>query len=65
MFLNNGNGQLWVYRQHPVMLPANATFAILLTWGSSATVIDGGVGNSSMVVRVALMGRFQTSIAVG
>jgi len=63
--LNNGNGQLWVYRRHPVLLPSNSTFALLLSWGTGATVIDGGAGNSAMVVRVVLLGRFQTAIATG
>lgn len=63
--LNNGNGSLWVYRSHPVVLPANATFSILHVWGANGAVIDGGPGNSDMQVRVDLLGRFQTAIAIG
>jgi len=63
--LNNGAGQLWVYRRHPVMLPSNSTFAMLLQYGSGATAVDGGAGNSTLAVRVGLLGRFQTAIATG
>jgi len=63
--LNNGNGQLWIYRLHPVMLSANATFAMVLTWGANATVVDGGTNNSAQNIRICLMGRFKTAIAVG
>lgn len=63
--INNGNGQLWVYRRHPVLLPSNSTFALLLSWGAGATVIDGGNNASAMIVRVILLGRFQTAIATG
>jgi len=63
--LNNGNGQLWIYRLHPVMLSANATFAMVITWGVAATVIDGGTNNSALNIRICLMGRFKTAIAVG
>jgi hypothetical protein len=61
--LNNGNGQLWVYRRHPVLLPSNSTFALLLQWGTAATVIDGGNNASAMIARVVLLGRFQVAIA--
>lgn len=63
MNLNNGNGQLWVYRRHPVLLPSNSTFALLLRWGVGATVIDGGNNASDLIVRVILLGRFQVAIA--
>ena len=63
--LNNGSGQLWVYRRHPVLLPSNSTFALLVSWGGSATVIDGSLNNSALIARVVLLGRFQTAIATG
>lgn len=63
--LNNGNGQLWVYRTYPVMLPANTTFGFLLQWGVNATTVDGGANNSTQAVRVAFLGRFRTALAVG
>lgn len=61
--LNNGNGQLWVYRRHPVMLPSNSTFGLILSWGTSASVVDGGLGDSRLCIRLLLLGRFQTAIA--
>ena len=61
--LNNGNGQLWVYRRHPVLLPSNSTFGLLLSWGSGALVVDGGANNSALIVRLILLGRFQVAIA--
>lgn len=65
IMINNGNGQVWVYRHHPVALPSDATFEVLLTWGAFASVVDGGSGNSNMVVRVVLLGNFETAIAIG
>jgi hypothetical protein len=60
---NNGNGSLWIYRQHPVLLPSNSTFGLLLSWGSGAQVIDGGFSDDALIVRVLLLGRFQAAIA--
>jgi hypothetical protein len=63
--INNGNGQLWIYRTYPVMLPANTTFAFLLDWGANASAVNGGAGNSTLGIRVGLLGRFKTALAVG
>lgn len=63
--LNNGNGQLWIYQQHPVMLPSNSTFGIQLDWGTGTIAVDGGTNTDNLIVRVCLLGRFQTAIAVG
>jgi hypothetical protein len=64
--LTNSNGSIWLYNQHPVMLPSNATFGILLNWGQFAhTPIAAGNATSSFLVKVNLLGRFQTAIAVG
>lgn len=65
ILINNGNGQIWVYRETPVVLAANSTFAMLLIWGVNASAVDGGSNSSSQVIRVLLMGRYQTAIAVG
>jgi len=62
--INNGNGQLWLYRRHPVMLPANATFAINYKWGGGAVVVDGGGDNYALILRTSLLGVFETAIAV-
>ena len=64
--VNNGNGQLWVYRRHPVLLPSNSTFALLLSWGGSAAAVGAGAGaGHDLILRVILLGRFQTAIATG
>ena len=64
--LTNSNGAIWLYNQHPVMLPSNATFGILLNWGQFAhTPIAAGNSTSSFIIKVNLLGRFQTAIAVG
>ena len=63
--LNNGAGQLWVYRRSPVMLPSDATFALIYQWGSNASVVDGGSNNSGFILRTHLLGQFESAIAVG
>lgn len=63
--LNNGNGQVWVYRAHPVSLPSQATFNIALSWGSAAPAIQGGSNNSAMTVRMIMLGTFESAIPVG
>jgi hypothetical protein len=34
--LQNGNGSVWMYRKHPVALPGNSTFSMLVRFGSRA-----------------------------
>jgi hypothetical protein len=63
--LNHGAANVWLYRRSPVMLPADATFAVVLQWGVNASAVDGGDGNSALVLRTHLMGQFETAIAVG
>lgn len=63
--LNNGNGNVWIYRLMPVMLPANTTFRILYVWGDFAAPVDGGPNNLAVLYRTHLIGRFQTAIATG
>jgi hypothetical protein len=62
--LNNGNGQVWVYRSHPVALPANSTYNIVLSWGANASAVDGGSNNSSQNVRCVLLGTFESAIPI-
>jgi len=59
--MNNGNGQVWMYRKHPVALPGNTTFAVNLTFGSRAAAIAG----SDMVVRIVLLGYYKNIIEIG
>ena len=57
--VNNGNGGLWVYRRHPVALPANTTFNILLRFGAGAAAI--GVVTD---VKVVLVGAYRQAIEI-
>ena len=59
--LNNGFGQIWMYRNHPVALPGNSTFAIELSFGSRAAVISA----NSVAVRVSLLGYYKNVIEIG
>jgi hypothetical protein len=58
--MNNGNGQVWMYRKHPVALPGNSTFAILLRFGSRAANLV-----NIMAVRITLMGYYKNVIEIG
>tara|TARA_B100000900_G_scaffold395086_1_gene393134 strand:+ start:163 stop:846 length:684 start_codon:yes stop_codon:yes gene_type:complete len=59
--LNNGNGQVWMYRKHPVALPGNTTFAINLSFGSRASAF----ASDNVVVRVVLLGYYKNIIEIG
>ena len=59
--MNNGNGQVWMYRKHPVALPGNTTFAVNLSFGSRAAVI----GAKDICVRVVLLGYYKNIIEIG
>lgn len=60
--LQNGNGGVWMYRKHPVALPGNSTFAIVLRYGSRAAAVSAA---NSIVVRVVLMGYYKNIIEIG
>lgn len=60
--LQNGNGGVWMYRKHPVALPGQSTFAIVLRYGSRAAQISA---NNSIAVRVVLMGYYKNIIEIG
>jgi hypothetical protein len=60
--MNNGNGGIWMYRKHPVALPGNTTFAILLQFGSRTAAIPAGFG---VAVRVVLLGYYKSVIEIG
>ncbi len=59
--MNNGNGQVWMYRKHPVALPGNTTFAVNLSFGSRAAAIS----TNSVVVRIVLLGYYKNIIEIG
>jgi len=60
--MNNGNGGIWMYRKHPVALPGNTTFAILIQFGSRAAAIPAGFG---LAIRVVLLGYYKSVIEIG
>lgn len=57
----NGPGSIWMYRKHPVALPGNTTFSILLRYGSRAAP----VGTNSQVIRTVLFGYYKNVIEIG
>ena len=60
--LNNGNGHIWMYRKHPVALPGNSTFSIVIRFGSRAAAISN---NNGATVRVTLLGYYKNVIEIG
>ena len=61
--LNNGAGSVWLYRKHPVALPGNSTFSILLRFGSRADL--PATGDDGFAVRVTLLGYYKNVIEIG
>jgi len=59
--MNNGAGSVFLYRKHPVALPGNSTFSILLRYGSRASA----VGANDFFVKVVLMGYYKNVIEIG
>ena len=60
--MNNGNGGIWMYRKHPVALPGNSTFAIVLRYGSRAALVSAG---NALAIRVVLLGYYKNVIEIG
>lgn len=63
--LNNGAGQLWQYSELPVLLNAGQSFKMIAAFGSGAAVVDGGTGNSSLRMRIHLLGTFTSAVPQG
>lgn len=63
--LNNGNGQCWIYQEYPVLLSANTTFNQVLSWGRFAIAVDGGLGDSTLVLRSCLLGSYKQALVSG
>lgn len=61
--MGNGNGGIWAYRQHPVALPGNSTFAVLCQFGSRASAL--GAAPAGVAVRVVLLGYYKSVIELG
>ncbi|MAH45648.1 hypothetical protein CMI37_07450 [Candidatus Pacearchaeota archaeon] len=57
--VNNSSGGLWVYRRHPVSLPANSTFNVLLRFGGLAQAM-----NVATVVKVCLIGAYRQAVEI-
>ena len=64
--LQNGAGSVFLYRKHPVALPGNSTFSILLRYGSRAGAIpNAGDNTQDYFVKVILMGYYKNVIEIG
>ena len=59
--MNNGAGSVFLYRKHPVALPGNSTFSILLRFGSRASAIGG----KDFFAKVILLGYYKNVIEIG
>jgi hypothetical protein len=60
--MNNGAGSIWMYRKHPISLPGNSTFSILLRYGSNAAAVGA---TNAVALKVALFGYYKTAIEIG
>ena len=61
--MNNGAGSIFLYRQHPVSLPGNSTFSILLRYGSRMGAIKAT--STYAFVKVSLFGYYKNVIEIG
>jgi hypothetical protein len=63
--LQNGNGSVWMYRKHPVALPGNSTFSMLIRFGSRAPATAAkSASNGSVIVRVVLLGYYKNVVEI-
>lgn len=58
--MNNGAGNIFVYRKHPILLPGSSTFNIRAVAGLRAAVLSSG-----LVMRSVLCGYYKTAIELG
>jgi hypothetical protein len=58
--MSNGNGNIWMYRKHPVALPGNSAFGVLLRAGSRAAALSVQAS-----LRVTLLGFYKNIIEIG
>lgn len=65
LFANLGAGTGWTYAELPVLLPANTTFALRLTFGSLAIAVDGGANNSNLLIRGHSVGVATSAVPEG
>ena len=60
--MNNGNGHVWMYRKHPVMLPGATAFTVLLDFGTRTDTISAA---NALAARVTLIGYYKNVIEIG
>lgn len=58
--MSNGNGNIWMYRKHPVALPGNSAFGVLIRVGSRAPALS-----QIASLRVTLLGFYKNVIEIG
>jgi hypothetical protein len=58
--MSNGNGNIWMYRKHPVALPGNSAFGVLIRIGSRAAALSTGIS-----LRITLLGFYKNIIEIG
>jgi hypothetical protein len=58
--MSNGNGNIWMYRKHPVALPGNSAFGVLIRVGSRAPALS-----QIASLRVTLLGFYKNIIEIG
>jgi hypothetical protein len=60
--MNNGAGQVWMYRKHAVSLPGQSVFSLLLRFGARAAAMNA---NNGVAVRTSLLGFYKNAIEIG
>ena len=60
--MNNGAGQIWLYRAAAVALPGQSTFNVILRFGSYAAAISAA---NRVAVKISLIGNYKTAMVVG
>ena len=58
--MNNGMGNIWLYRKYPIALPGNTTFALVLRYGSRAPAM----GANMVALRFVLLGYYKNIIEI-
>jgi hypothetical protein len=60
--MNNGAGQIWLYRAAAVALPGQSTFNVIMRFGNYAPAISS---TNAVAVKVSLIGNYKTAMVVG
>jgi hypothetical protein len=64
--LNNGAGQVWIYKNEPIQLPAGQTFSILQIPSTDVAPVNvDAVANVVLRGRLLMFGRFAQAVATG